>query len=797
MAGLNLNTIAENATRLGARLQETISEHTRDLTIARGTGASYFDTPEDKVQNIRKQLDSNSDREKLDAMKRLIALISKGRNVSEFFAQVVKNVASHNLEIRKLVYIYLLRYAEHEPDLALLSINTFQKDLSDPNPLIRAMALRVLSGIKVPMIGSIVVLAIKKCVSDISPYVRKAAAMAVHQAYKLDSGLQPELIEIISNLLRDRSPLSIGSVATAFEAVCPTRLDILHKHYRRLCRTLIDVDEWGQADLMSLLLRYVRTMLSRPLVSEQGEEEVDPDVKLLLTSCQPLFQSYNPAVVLAVVKVFYYAGPPSEHTKVIPPMLRLLHTSTEVERTVLPSLLIVSQSLLHLLVPAYTYFLIRSDDIPQVKKDKMRLLSMVLDHDNYQTLLREFTHYAEDSDDELVKESIEAIGYCARLVPESAQQCLGILTSFIQSKHSIVVANAVIVLKLLVQSSLQQEGLSSNYSSTSIISRLAYSFDKISHPQARACILWLVGQYAASDVSQNGAQVGPEGVVPWAPDLLRKVALTFMQEEPIVRLQAVTLGAKLLVLSPSDRTLILLNRYVLSLARYDLNFDVRDRARMIGSLLSGVVSNLLEDDEEREDQGGVILRREQVKLVLLDGKLGPSPDTRIMANDNKSLGSLGAITGKDMIFDSVVPDWLEHGVESSLRDSEDDIPLVPTGVQSLQSPTPRSIASSSRPSPVVLTPTAPSPAGSFARPDKNAWTDLDKFYADANEESGEEESEDEEVDDDDEETEEEAERTESNEKPEESSEEEEESEEEFEEDHANRITRQDDSVHDT
>ncbi len=103
--------------------------------------------------------------------------------MSEFFAQVVKNVASHNLEIRKLVYIYLLRYAEQEPDLALLSINTFQKDLSDPNPLIRAMALRVLSGIKVPMIGSIVILAIKKCASDISPYVRKAAALAIPKCY--------------------------------------------------------------------------------------------------------------------------------------------------------------------------------------------------------------------------------------------------------------------------------------------------------------------------------------------------------------------------------------------------------------------------------------------------------------------------------------------------------------------------------------------------------------------------------------------------------------------------------------
>ena len=111
-------------------------------------------------------------------------MISRGRDVSPFFAQVVKNVASHNLEIRKLVYIYLLRYAEQEPDLALLSINTFQKDLSDPNPLIRAMALRVLSGIKVPMIGSIVMLAIKKCAADISPYVRKAAALAIPKLYQ-------------------------------------------------------------------------------------------------------------------------------------------------------------------------------------------------------------------------------------------------------------------------------------------------------------------------------------------------------------------------------------------------------------------------------------------------------------------------------------------------------------------------------------------------------------------------------------------------------------------------------------
>lgn len=212
-------------------------------------------------------------------------MISKGRNVSEFFAQVVKNVASPNLEIRKLVYIYLLRYAEHEQDLALLSINTFQKDLTDSNPLIRAMALRVLSGIKVPMVGSIVALGIKKCAADPSPYVRKAAALAIPKLYRyalpfsirrrlnvcmhltvysLDPSHLTSLEPILLSLLRDRSPVSVGCVAVAFNAVCPHRLDLLHGHYRRLCRILVDADEWGQASLMDLLLRYARHMLTKP-----------------------------------------------------------------------------------------------------------------------------------------------------------------------------------------------------------------------------------------------------------------------------------------------------------------------------------------------------------------------------------------------------------------------------------------------------------------------------------------------------------------------------------------------------
>ncbi|KAF8150686.1 adaptin N terminal region-domain-containing protein [Crassisporium funariophilum] len=754
MSGQYLNAISENATRLGMRLQETFSEHTRDLTT-RGTSAAYLDsaataTDEKTKLAIRKQLDGNSDRDKLDAMKRLVALISKGRNVSEYFAPVVKLVASPNLEIRKLVYIYLLRYAEHEPDLALLSINTFQKDLADSSPLIRAMALRVLSGIRVPMIGSIVVLAIKKCAADVSPYVRKAAALAIPKCYELDPSHLSALIQIITTLLKDRSPLSLGCVAVAFEAVCPTRLDLLHIHYRRLCKILVDVDEWGQVDLMNLLLRYARTMLPRPMGRRggvlsnkegegeddsvegrmDGEEEVDPDVKLLIQSVEPTFQSRNPAVVMAATKVLFYAAPLSYWPKFVHPLLRLLMTSKEVERVVLVDLIIITNVVPSLFSPFYARFLVRSDDLIQVKKDKINLLLNVLTVDNYAAIMREFMDYADDVDDSVVAEAIRALGRCAIRIPESVQQCLTALMTMIKSPYDAVVSSAVLMLQYLVQTQLSVQSpmmsASTSQSPLSIIARLARKIDDIKHAQARACVVWLVGQYAASD--ERGP--GPEGVAEWAPDVLRKLAKTFGQETSLVKLQVVTLAAKLFVLSPGDVRLGLLSRYVFSLARYDVNYDVRDRGRMLSTLLAGVGLQVqVNGTGAEEKRGGVVLRREQVRLVLFEGKSGVKDEKlSFLADDERVLvGSLSRATGKFMQTDAILPDWLERGVEGALRDSEYDAPAVPAAVTALSSAGQR--ATKGVASPIVLTPTGGSPRPGSRNGNKGAFTDLDSFYA--------------------------------------------------------------------
>ncbi|KAH0833137.1 adaptin N terminal region-domain-containing protein [Lanmaoa asiatica] len=746
MDNVNLNAFTENAARLGMRIQETFSEHTRDLSITRG-GASIFDMPDDKVKNIGKQLDSSSDREKLDAMKRLIALISKGRNVSNYFPQVVKNVASQNLEIRKLVYIYLLRYAEHEPDLALLSINTFQKDLADPSPLIRAMALRVLSGIKVPMICGLVVLAIKKCAADLSPYVRKAAALAIPKVFQLDAAQQPALISVVTTLLRDRSPLSIGSAVIAFECVCPTRLDLLHQQYRRLCKILIDVDEWGQVYLLNLLLRYARTMLPKPTVSqhdESTEEEVDADLHLLLASSEPLFQSKNPAVVLAVVRVFYYTGSPSSTSNIANPLLRIMHVSREVERVVLAYLLIVTRAHPQLFSMQYQRFLVRTDDPLQVKRDKIKIILNLCDVDNHQALLREFIDCAEDVDDSVVGDAIHAVGRCARVVPSSTPQCLSALMIMIKSRHAsdIVVSNAVLVLKALIQNQLLigPSAPASSQSPLTIISLLARRIDDIKHPQARACVLWLAGQYSAAP----GISTVIEGVADWAPDVLRKFCKSFNTEGPLVKLQVLTLAAKLFLLCPTDQRLGLLCRHVLSLGRYDFNYDVRDRTRMLNSLLIGVSPTI--NGGETEGQASVILRREQVIKVLFDGKASIVEErVETLGYHYLPIGSLGIVTGKPTHGDSILPEWLEGGIDPLLRQSEEDaIPVAPPpqAISSASSTAPKGLGSAGA-TPVVLTPTDSSTP---AREAKETWRDLDKFYASdsdkkVSESSSEEESE--------------------------------------------------------
>lgn len=62
-----------------------------------------------------------------EAVKKVIASMTLGKDVSSLFPDVLKNVQTDDMEMKKLVYLYLMNYATSQPELVVLAINSFCK----------------------------------------------------------------------------------------------------------------------------------------------------------------------------------------------------------------------------------------------------------------------------------------------------------------------------------------------------------------------------------------------------------------------------------------------------------------------------------------------------------------------------------------------------------------------------------------------------------------------------------------------------------------------------------------------
>ena len=83
---------------------------------------------------LQEELASNDKDKKRDAVKKVIRDMTLGKDVSGLFSAVVNNMMTPNLEVRKLVYLYLINYAKTQPELAIMAVNGFVKDARWPGP---------------------------------------------------------------------------------------------------------------------------------------------------------------------------------------------------------------------------------------------------------------------------------------------------------------------------------------------------------------------------------------------------------------------------------------------------------------------------------------------------------------------------------------------------------------------------------------------------------------------------------------------------------------------------------------
>ena len=136
------------------------------------------------------------------------------------------------------MYLYVINYAKSNPDNAILAVNTFvrvrapaaaaaaaraltrggfSQDTADPNPLIRALAVRTMGCIRVQTITEYLFDPLRRCLEDSDPYVRKTACVCVAKMFDLAPTLVQDqgFVDILRSRISDSNPTVRGAAARA------------------------------------------------------------------------------------------------------------------------------------------------------------------------------------------------------------------------------------------------------------------------------------------------------------------------------------------------------------------------------------------------------------------------------------------------------------------------------------------------------------------------------------------------------------------------------------------------------
>lgn len=570
------------------------------------------------------------------------------------------------------MFALLIQLAEAAPDTALLSVNTIQKGLSDPNAQNRALALRTMSSIRVPVISQIVALGIKRGAADMSPLVRRTAALAIPKCYGLDPGTKSLLIEQIALLLGDKQYFVAGAAVVAFLDVCPERIDLVHPFYRGLIKKLVDMDEWGQIATLELMIQYGRKCFPRRTKSTKGKDPegaasestitLDPDLEILLEASKPLLQSRNSAVIVAVARCFLYLGTPVYVSQIAGPLISTLRSSPDISSQTMHTIVSICQLYPTTFVPYTNRFLLSASDPPAIITSKLTLLSLLFPHVSStlrSLILTDIAQHTKSSDPSTVRAAVLAIGRCASSAPTAPlrTKCLRLLLTHLSSLDSTLVSASLDEIRSLIQRDAKAHAKT--------IVRLARHLDALTAPRARAAIVWLVGEFAATEESPRVAA-----------DVWRILLKDFANESEIVQGQVLLLGAKVYLHyqrgketsktlaedQPSDSTAVdelkddgripRMLEHTFLLARYAHSYTLRDRARYLKALVLG---------SPNTDLGAL--------LLLAEKPLGQADTDRNILDGKEEypVGNASQILGVPLRGAEKVPPWTTVEVGAAER----------------------------------------------------------------------------------------------------------------------------------
>ncbi|CAF1443938.1 unnamed protein product [Rotaria sp. Silwood1] len=528
--------------------------------------SKYFSTQrKGEIYELKAELNSDKRERKKEALKKVIASMTVGKDVSQLFPDVINCMQIDNLELKKLVYLYLMNYAKTQPEMAILAVNTFAKDCNDPNPLIRALAVRTMGCIRVDKITEHLCEPLRKCLKDEDPYVRKTAAVCVAKLYDINQQLvfDQGFLDMLKDLLSDSNPMVVANAVAALSEIAEQSpqikvFDLNGPTINKLLTALNECSEWGQVFILDAIANYI--------------PRDDKDAQSICERITPRLAHANSAVVLSTVKVLMkFLELIDQHSefvqnlyrKLAPPLVTLLSTEPEIQYVALRNINLIVQKRSDILKNEMKVFFVKYNDPIYVKLEKLDIMIRLTNATNIAQVLAELKEYATEVDVDFVRKSVRAIGRCAIKVEQAAERCVSTLIDLIQTKVNYVVQEAIVVIKDIFRK------YPNKYES--IIATLCENLDSLDEPEARASMIWIVGEYAER--------------IDNADELLEGFLDGFKDENNQVQLQLLTGIVKLFLKKPTE-TQELVTRVLTLVTQETDNPDLRDRGYIYWRLLS-------------------------------------------------------------------------------------------------------------------------------------------------------------------------------------------------------------------
>ena len=530
-------------------------------------GTKYFQNRNPEDAELQEGLNSLKIDKQRDAMKQIIASMTIGKDVSKLFPDVVKIIRTKNIELKKLVYLYLINYAKIKPDLILLAVAAFHSDAKEgATPLIRGLAIRTMGCIQVPEVVSYLGETLTYCFKDKDPYVRKIAALCVPKLYLTSPQLvrEKDFLNTLHDCLKDENPVVVANSMQALNEISvlsgANQLKLKSKYLRHILDSLSKASEWGQVAILDALILY------NPKKASHAEEVIE--------GVLPRLSHANPGVVMSAIKVILKFMDQIDNIdkvrnyckKLSNSLMSVLMSYPEIQYVLLRSLHAIVQKRPMLLDKDFKYFFVQYNDPIYVKLEKVDILYKLCDNKNFEVIIKEFTSYAlTETNSELIHKSVKYIGCVGYKFEKSLDICVESLGKIIDNNNDEAISESIIVSRDLMR---KYKGRA-----LELINKLSVELiNSLSDQNAKSAALYILGDFCT--------------MIPKSTEMITYFVDNFSNVEysSKVKFQILNAGVKNFVNKP-DESEEIVKLCLQKGAEESENPDIRDRAYIYWRLL--------------------------------------------------------------------------------------------------------------------------------------------------------------------------------------------------------------------